>query len=340
MALVVPAHNEAPSIESLLSALDEIDYPTGKLSIALVNDGSGDATGEAFARWAARADGRFVVDLPVPVGKVRALEAGLAALPASELVGVCDADQQPRPDCWRLLAAAFADREVGAAAGLLYPANHRDGVFARYAAVESWVHQLITSAGKDRLRLNPPTLGGGAVYRRAALADIGGFVAGISGEDVTTTVALTENGWSTRFVPAAVVDNRVIASWQDYWHQHIRWARGALDTARQHRTHSPAPLPRKLEGWLLTAGYVDRIGLVGSSLLAIRRPSLRWIPALFVAVSALEVGVALVKAGIRGPGILRYLGCVAAVFPLDAAASVAAAGSHLLRRPHAWRSPR
>lgn len=37
----------------------------------------------------------------------------------------------------------------------------------RYAAVTAWVHQLVTSAAKDRLALNPATLGALVVAGRA-----------------------------------------------------------------------------------------------------------------------------------------------------------------------------
>ena len=337
LAIVVPCRNEARSVDRLLEALAEIAYPADRLAVVLVDDGSNDGTGELLERWAAAGERRHAIRA-AGQGKVRALEAGLRAVDGAELIAVCDADQRPRPDCWRRLVLSFRDDRVGAIAGFLAPANHDMSVVSRYAALESWVHQLVTSEGKDRLGLNPPTLGGGSVYRRAALDDVGGFVAGISGEDVTTSVALTEAGWTTRFVRDAVVENDVVAGWDNYWHQHVRWARGTLDTTGGHRRRSPAPVGRRLESWAVSSGYLDRLAFLGTLALPGRRS--RTLPALYALAAGLEVCVALARGGVSVRAAPRYLAALVVVFPVDVVATAAAVVSHLRRRPVTWQSPR
>jgi cellulose synthase/poly-beta-1,6-N-acetylglucosamine synthase-like glycosyltransferase len=340
LAIVVACRDEVDALNGLLPALEDTDYPHELLSIVLVDDGSSDGTGEALSRWAAQEPSRHYVSLPRPVGKVPALAAGLAAVPSSALVAVCDADQRPRSDCWRRLARAFSDERVGAAAGFLAPANHDANVLSRYAALEAWVHQLVTSKGKEALRLNPPTLGGGSVYRRAALDDVGGFAAGISGEDVTTTVALTEAGWTTRFLSEAIVENKVVEGWDHYWHQHMRWARGVLDTTSEHRRDSRATLWRRIEAWLVSAGYLDRLCFLAASILSSGRVRRLWLPGLYGSVAVVEVWVALLRGGVPLRHRPKYLSALVLVFPVDVAATVVATLSHLRRRPHDWRSPR
>ena len=122
------------------------------------------------------------------------------------------------------------DGKVGAAAAFLRPANADDNTVSRYASVTSLVHQLVTSAGSDRLGLNPPTLGASA-FRRTALEQIGGFPAAPLGVDVAVSTALIHGGWRTRFVADAVADNTVVADLGAYWRQHVRWARATLRVA-------------------------------------------------------------------------------------------------------------
>jgi hypothetical protein len=141
-------------------------------------------------------------------------------------------------------------------------------------------------------------------------------------------------------VPDAVADNQVVADWNDYWHQHVRCARGTLDTTSDRRRDSRASLPRRLEAWLLAAGYLDRLGFVGSCLLARRGVRGLGLPALYVAVAGVEVWVALTRDGVGGPRRLRYLASLPVVFPATSRQSVVAVDAHVRRRQDAWRSPR
>ena len=194
VALIVAAHDEASCVGRLLEALERLDYPEERLSVLLIDDGSTDETNEIFARWAAGQPNATAVSLPVRVGKPEALNHALKIAAAVELISVCDADREPHPDSLRRVVAAFADETVGAAGAFIRPVNARAGLVARYAAVEAWVTQLVTSAARSRLDLNPPMLGGGAVYRRLALDEIGGFPVGMIGEDAGATIAITGNG--------------------------------------------------------------------------------------------------------------------------------------------------
>lgn len=335
LSILVPAHNEEASCDRLLVSLDELEYPTERLSIVLISDGSTDATAECFAKWA---EGRTRTHVLVGPrrGKACALNHGLE-LCSSDLVAVCDADLRLRSDSMRRLAATFADRTVAAAAAMLRPENDTRSPVARYAAVEAWVSQLVTSAGRDRLDANPPALGA-SVYRREALKEVGGFPVVVDGEDIALTVALTRAGWRTRFIAEAVVDNRVVERLADYWHQHIRWFRGSLSTARASYAVRRLPLLRRVEAWMLTASYVDRLVFLVTAGLAIVGGITLWVPALYVLVRALEVTVALAKGG-AGRQAPKHFVWAAVFVVVDVVASVVGACLHLARRPRSWRSP-
>jgi cellulose synthase/poly-beta-1,6-N-acetylglucosamine synthase-like glycosyltransferase len=336
VAFVTAARNEGPHVEHFLGALDRLEYPRESLFVVLVDDGSDDDTGERLSRWAADHRALFV-GLPAQAGKAAALNEGIAAAPASDLVAICDADLRPRPDWLHELAGSFADPAVASASGPLLPCNAEAGPVARYAAVESWVHQLVTAAGKDRLELNPPAHGA-SLYRREALQEIGLFASAWPGEDVRATMALTRAGWRTCFVAGAVVENTVAEGVRDYWQQHLRWARNVWSTAgARPGPRRAVPLRRRIDAALSATGYVDRlifvsaVGLVSAGRLG------RWLPGMYLAVAAAEVVTGVAKAGVprRAP---RYLLSTAMLFPLDVVASAAAIATHLARRPRAWRS--
>ena len=338
LTLVVPARDEARSLPRLFAALDRLDYPDERLFIILVEDGSVDATGPQLARWAAKRPRNRIVLHAHAGGKAVALNTALAGAPPSEIVAVCDADLRPEPDCLRELGASFADRTVGAVAGYMRPANADATPVARYAAIETWMTQLVTGAGKDRLGLDPPMFGLCA-YRRSALQEIGGFAPGAVGEDLLATVALVRSGWGTRFNPRAVAQNFVVDRLGDYWRQHVRWTGNTFDAGRAAGVGGGS-VAKRIEMWVTGAGYTDRLALVFAILFAAVGSLPLWLPLAYLVLRGLEVVVALAKGGVGWRAPLFFV-WAPAFFAVDVAASIAATAQYARRRRHgSWISPR
>jgi len=337
VTVLVPARNEGAVAERLLGALARLRYPSDKLSIVLVCDGCADATPTMFRSWAdARSDAR-VLELPLRVGKAAALNAGLR-LAETEIVAVIDADLAPHPDFLRELVRPFADHRVAGAAAFLKPANPDDNVVTRYAAVTTWVHQLVTSAGTDRLGLNPPTHGA-AAFRRTALEQSGGFPVAPAGVDVATSFSLIRRGWRTRFVASAVADNIVVSNVSNYWRQHVRWSRAVFRVVNSDKPPVTVSLPQRLEMSAASIGYGDRLIFAVAIVGTVAGVLPLWVPLLYLAVPGLEIVAALLKAGVRR-GIPRFLLATMVFFVADLAGSVAAVVIHVGRRPYRWHSPR
>jgi 1,2-diacylglycerol 3-beta-glucosyltransferase len=341
VTLLVPARNEQAGALATLAALDGLDYPADRLTILLIDDCSDDTTPDLFEAWCETRPSASVLRLPQPVGKYEALNEGIRSSTAASVLAVCDADVRPQPDWLRLLVLPLSDPHVGATAGYVAPANAGDGLFARYAAVELWVHQLVTSAAKDALGLNPPTLGACA-YRREALDEVGRFGHSISGEDVRVSGALTRAGWRIRFVEAAVSHTLVVNTWQDYWHQHLRWARNVFSSRQARQSAAPdrpLTLLQRVETSLATAGYADRVALLVVVAGVRARVLPPWIPGVYAAVAAVEVVIAVAKAG-HARGLPRFVAATGGLFPLDVIASTAAVVGQVVGRPRIWRHPR
>jgi cellulose synthase/poly-beta-1,6-N-acetylglucosamine synthase-like glycosyltransferase len=338
LTLAVAAHNEEHVAHRLVTAIAGLDYPRDRFSIVLVCDGCTDGTPALFGRWAGSREHVRVLELRQRVGKGQALNEALAVA-RGEIFVVLDADLLPRPDFLLRLVGAFCDRRVGAAAGLLHPTNAASSLVSRYSTASSWAHQLITSAGKDRLDLDPTTLGAGG-YRRVALRDVGGFQGDSLGEDVDAALALAEAGWTTRFVRSAVVDNTVVERLAEYWHQQVRWARAALGTATRRRWRSRSGgVLRRLETWTAGFDYADRVALLGLlGLVGFGKLPL-WLPALYFAVPAFAAVTALLKAG-AGRELPIFVLAMAVMFLVDVGASAVALLLNVARRPQTWRSGR
>ena len=335
MTLLIPARNEGSGICHTLTAVGALDYPLDRLFTVLIDDGSEDDTRRVLEEWARRRDRTVTLSFAVSRGKIAALNAGVAAAPPTELIAVCDADVRPRPDWLQRLADAFADETVGGAAALLRPNGADKSPVSHYAAVENWVQQLVTSAGKDRLDLNPATNGASA-YRRSALETLGWFGVGFSEDDVRATVGLTRAGWRTRLAQDAVTEHAVVHRFSDYWRQHIRWAGNLTAAAAAPGTHEghPIGLERKVETWMLSKGYIDRVVLLAVVGLVAYGTLPPWIPAVYLMTIVGQVITALVKArtGRRFPIFFFW---TVVFYAIDVVASLAAVAGQLTRGPHA-----
>ncbi|MGI9476873.1 MAG: glycosyltransferase family 2 protein [Hyphomicrobiaceae bacterium] len=107
-SVLVPLYREAAIVPSLIDALAALDYPRGKLDVALILEESDIDTRLAVARANMPAYMRVII-VPdrQPRTKPKALNVALT-LSNSMLVAVFDAEDIPAPDQLRKAAAAFA----------------------------------------------------------------------------------------------------------------------------------------------------------------------------------------------------------------------------------------
>jgi peptidoglycan-N-acetylglucosamine deacetylase len=325
VTVVVGACNEEGSLPILLEHLDRLEYPPEKLSVVLASDGSTDRTAALMSAWCAGRERASCLALPCQRGKAVALQLAWEHGADTDLVAVFDADAAPRPDCLRILTRAFTDGRLGAASGSCRPVGQMSGIVARYAALELWVHQMVNLAGRDRLGLNPPVVGANAVYRSAALREIGGFPREAVSEDVEVSFALTNHGWRTRFLPEAVVETFVCETLAAFWAQRLRWTRG-LHQARRHA--------RSLQSLSVLTGYLDRLVFLAAILAAwLGRISWLW-PALYVSGPVLAIWAALRRVG--QPRKAIFVLSSLPMFLVDLLATAAATLASLIRMRPRW----
>ena len=115
VSIVVPAHNEADVIADKIRNVLSLDYPSDKLELVVVSDGSTDGTTEIVQKFA---DGIRVRCLAFKEnrGKIAALNASIPEV-RGEIVLFSDASAMLAPDAVRELAANFADPRVGVVSG-------------------------------------------------------------------------------------------------------------------------------------------------------------------------------------------------------------------------------
>jgi cellulose synthase/poly-beta-1,6-N-acetylglucosamine synthase-like glycosyltransferase len=114
VTLVVSAHNEAPVIREKIENSLAIDYPSGKLEIMVISDGSSDATDSIVESYASR--GVVLCRQDPRGGKSLGLTRFVPQAKGAIIV-FSDANSIYRPDAIRNLVRHFADPAIGFVVG-------------------------------------------------------------------------------------------------------------------------------------------------------------------------------------------------------------------------------
>lgn len=209
-------------VQRTLRAVAAIEWP-GTLKVYVLDDGASDEVEtEALARgFFYRSRRRDNVSLEG--AKAGNLNYGLTNS-EGELILVLDADQVANPRMLHVLGGYMRFTDVGFIQSRQFyvvpdgdPFFNLDRVF--YEAVQ---------LGYDD-RDNAISCGSGVLYRRAALADAGGFASWNLVEDLTTSYELHSRGWRSFYYPHAMSVGLAPADIWGVYRQRGQWA---LDTMR------------------------------------------------------------------------------------------------------------
>lgn len=203
VTLVVVAYNEEDVIAEKLENSRGLDYPSGRLELLVVADGSDDETVErARASGAAR-----VLHEPVRRGKLAAM-ARAADAATGEILVFSDANNLYEPGTLRAVVAPFADPSVGVVSGrkVIDDGSGRglDRAESLYWRYESALKKWETATGSVAA-----VAGEIIAFRRAAFRVPGHrFLV----EDFVQAMLAALDGWRVVYAPDAVSVERASAT--------------------------------------------------------------------------------------------------------------------------------
>ncbi|MEK6324532.1 MAG: glycosyltransferase family 2 protein [Acidobacteriota bacterium] len=249
ISLLIPAHNEGVVLDRTLEAMAELDYPTDRFEVILINDASTDNTGEVAARWAALHPHIRVVNLTAAErtgGKSAALNHGLR-LARFENIAVYDADNTPEPRALLHLGVQLAANvDVGAVIGTFRTINRGKNLLTRMISIEGISYQWIVQAGRWML-LGVCTLPGtNLVIRRSILDKLGGWDEEALTEDAELSIQIYEAGYKIKYVPYAVTWEQEPERLRSWFRQRSRWVRGNNYVLIKHARRLLSIKPRRL----------------------------------------------------------------------------------------------
>jgi len=165
--LVLPVHNEERNLPAKLQNIFELDYPSEKLQVYVVSDGSSDSTNDILSNVDSANDGFHVILLPEQNGKEAALNVAVGA-GRNPLIVFTDASLMMQPDCLQHFAKRFSNPEVGCVSGEDFISGQQaEGLYGRYELAlrrnESKLFSIVGASGclyaQKRLTWRPFTPG-------------------------------------------------------------------------------------------------------------------------------------------------------------------------------------
>lgn len=223
VAVIVPCYNEESTVVATCESLLALDYPSDKLEIILVDDGSTDGTSAALARFAAHPQVRIITKKNG--GKHTALNAGVAVTNA-EIIGCLDADSFVEPDSLREIVPCFEDQNVGATTGAM--SVHKPGNILQHMQNAEYIFGITFRHAIASINGLYVTPGPFSFYRRSTVEKLGGFRYGHQTEDMEMALRLQQEGYSIENAPRARVYTKTPSTVATLIKQRTRWTAGFL----------------------------------------------------------------------------------------------------------------
>ena len=230
---IVPAYNEAKSIEGTLMSLLNMEYPHEKTQIIVVNDGSTDATQEIVESVIAANPNRDITLINQQnQGKGCAMNVGLEGA-RGEYFACLDADSFVHADALKKMLPLFADDKVASVCPLL-KVKKPDTMIQKVQWTE-YVINMFYRFLNAKLNCIHVTPGPFSVYRTAVIKDLGGYDEKTITEDLEIAIRLQKHQYKILQTFDAIVETVSPDNWKALFKQRVRWYKGSVDNTIQYK---------------------------------------------------------------------------------------------------------
>ncbi len=271
VTIQIPVYNERYVIERAIRSACEVDYPSGRLEIQLLDD-STDDTSTIIARTMAqcRRPGLTLTHLQRDQRlhfKAGALAEALTTA-RGELIAVFDADFVVPRDFLKRTVPFFSQPAVGMVQTRWGHVNTGYSFLTRIQSVLLDGHFVIEQVARHQAGRFFNFNGTGGIWRKATIMASGGWQADTLTEDLDLSYRAQMAGWRCVFLGDVVPPAELPVEINAFKSQQYRWTRGSIETTRKLLPtilKSPLPLPIKCEAFFhLTSFFIYPLGLIAS----------------------------------------------------------------------------
>lgn len=268
VSIILPVYNSSTTLEACLRSIAEQDYPSTRLEVLLINNGSTDESFEVFTRLQAELDVWMTWHSIVNQGKAWALNAGIHLARGEYILNV-DSDVVLAPTAVREVVNVLeAEPDLGAVTGAIHvlpPADDASSLQRILAGCEALEYLSAFHVGREHQTLlrNLYTLSGAfSVFRRDVLLQTFLYSQKTVTEDTDLTFELYERFRDRRVgcVTRAIAYTHPIDSLGALYAQRVRWQRGQIEVSARHEDLLARPI------WSLRGFSPARILLIDHTL--------------------------------------------------------------------------
>jgi cellulose synthase/poly-beta-1,6-N-acetylglucosamine synthase-like glycosyltransferase len=268
-SIIAALYHEAASVNELIEAFEQIDYPTEKLDVILALEENDHETRAAVAARKHRIP-ITVVTVPAvgPQTKPKALNTALP-FARGRFTVIYDAEDRPERDQLRRALHAFrsGDDDLACVQARLCIDNIDDGRLVRLFAAEYAGQFDVFLPGVSALSLPLPLGGSSNHFRTSILRAIGGWDSYNVTEDADIGIRLARFGYRVSMIDSTTYEEAP-ARIRLWLRQRTRWFKGWIQTWLVHM-RQPRLLVREL-GWAGCLGFQLCVG--GNVLAALVHP--------------------------------------------------------------------
>lgn len=228
VSLIIAAYNEEKIIEAKIKNSFELDYPTNKLEIIVVSDGSTDSTPHIVGKYK---DQGVISLFNLPrMGKTSALNRAVTSA-QGEIVIFSDANSMYEPSAITHLVANFNDPSIGGVCGrksIVINAQRESSVGdSLFWEFESTIKTMQSRAGSI-------TNGDGEIFalRRHLYEEIPEY---IINDDQAITINIVKNGYRVVYEPTAVSYEEASIVIEDDFKVKARMVAGGYQTIARYK---------------------------------------------------------------------------------------------------------
>lgn len=224
ITVIIPAFNEAAFLRKKVENTRAQNYPSDKLEIIIVTDGSTDESPDI----ATDEIGANAMHEPERKGKMNAMQRA-AKIAKHDIIVFTDANAMLNPDALLLLAAHFQNQKVGLVAGKkIVGAKINDGGQATSEA-NYWQLENTIKALEQKANLTVFAVGELFAIRKKIFTSIQGDPIA---DDMAATIQTIAQGFQVRYEPNATAHERGSATWQDELNRKRRILKGGLQQVK------------------------------------------------------------------------------------------------------------